>query len=418
MKKRAIGAAVLSAVTVAALAFGTNSPTDAKAAKGVNNQKAKNVILFVGDGMGTDHRDAIRLAAVGANGKLAMDDMPAVGRVHTSSGNSFVTDSAAAATAMASGVKSYNGAIGVNMKGKPVQTVLEKAKLAGKTTGLVTTSQVTDATPAAFGAHVKDRSAQSDIAKQYLENSKVDVILGGGEDYWYPKGNEGAHSDAPPEDKTEESKGTQGNLVNKAQKLGYTYVNNENELKYAKGTKLLGLFANEEMFQQAPEGQGDVYNPQVSLKDMTNKAINTLSQNKKGFFLVVEEEAIDEMAHNNNAELMIKAGKQLDDTVKMAKAYAKTHPDTLVLVTADHATGGLALEKVDNKDNGENEASKEDGPFAIAHSKEQFVADWTTEEHTSSDVPLNAMGAGSERFTGVYENTYLHDALLKAMNLK
>src|SRR6185312_1293129 len=143
MKKRAIGAAVLSAVTVAALAFGINSPTDAKAAKGVNNQKAKNVILFVGDGMGTDHRDAIRLAAVGANGKLAMDDMPAVGRVHTSSGNSFVTDSAAA---MASGVKSYNGAIGVNMKGKPVQTVLEKAKLAGKTTGLVTTSQVTDAT--------------------------------------------------------------------------------------------------------------------------------------------------------------------------------------------------------------------------------------------------------------------------------
>ncbi|MCA4156236.1 alkaline phosphatase [Priestia megaterium] len=418
MKKRAIGAAVLSAVTVAALAFGTNSPTDAKAAKGVNNQKAKNVILFVGDGMGTDHRDAIRLAAVGANGKLAMDDMPAVGRVHTSSGNSFVTDSAAAATAMASGVKSYNGAIGVNMKGKPVQTVLEKAKLAGKTTGLVTTSQVTDATPAAFGAHVKDRSAQSDIAKQYLENSKVDVILGGGEDYWYTKGNEGAHPDAPPEDKTEGSKGTQGNLVNKAQKLGYTYVNNENELKYAKGTKLLGLFANEEMFQQAPGGQGDVYNPQVSLKDMTKKAINTLSQNKKGFFLVVEEEAIDEMAHNNNAELMIKAGKQLDDTVKMAKAYAKTHPDTLVLVTADHATGGLALEKVDNKDNGGDEASNEDGPFAIAHSKEQFVADWTTEEHTSSDVPLNAMGAGSERFTGVYENTYLHDALLKAMNLK
>lgn len=368
--------------------------------------------------MGTDHRDAIRLAAVGANGKLAMDDMPAVGRVHTSSGNSFVTDSAAAATAMASGVKSYNGAIGVNMKGKPVQTVLEKAKLAGKTTGLVTTSQVTDATPAAFGAHVKDRSAQSDIAKQYLENSKLDVILGGGEDYWYTKGNEGAHPDAPPEDKTEGSKGTQGNLVNKAQKLGYTYVNNENELKYAKGTKLLGLFANEEMFQQAPEGQGDVYNPQVSLKDMTKKAINTLSQNKKGFFLVVEEEAIDEMAHNNNAELMIKAGKQLDDTVKMAKAYAKTHPDTLVLVTADHATGGLALEKVDNKDNGGDEASKEDGPFAIAHSKEQFVADWTTEEHTSSDVPLNAMGAGSERFTGVYENTYLHGALLKAMNLK
>ncbi|MGW9019832.1 alkaline phosphatase, partial [Priestia megaterium] len=342
-----------------ALTLSTTTQSDTKAAISLNNGKAKNVILFVGDGMGTDHRDVIRLATVGTNGKLAMDDMPVEGRVHTSSGSSFVTDSAAAATAIASGVKSYNGAVGVNMKGKPVQTVLEKAKLSGKATGLVTTSQVTDATPAAFGAHVSNRSAQSDIAKQYLENSKVDVILGGGEDYWYPAGSPGSYPDAPPEDKEEGSKGTKGNLVNKAQKLGYTYVDNANELKYAKGQKVLGLFANEEMFQQAPEGEGDVYNPTVSLRDMTKKAIDTLSQNKKGFFLVVEEEGIDEMAHNNNASLTIKAGQQLDDTVKMAKKYAKTHPDTLVLVTADHSTGGLSLETTDKNDESGDGVSKE-----------------------------------------------------------
>lgn len=418
MKKRLIGTAVLSVATIAALTFSTTTQSDAKAATSLNNGKAKNVILFVGDGMGTDHRDAIRLATVGTNGKLAMDDMPVGGRVHTSSGSSFVTDSAAAATAIASGVKSYNGAVGVNMKGKPVQTVLEKAKLSGKATGLVTTSQVTDATPAAFGAHVSNRSAQSDIAKQYLENSKVDVILGGGEDYWYPAGSPGSYSDAPPEDKEEGSKGTKGNLVNKAQKLGYTYVNNANQLKYAKGQKILGLFANEEMFQQAPEGKGAIYNPTVSLPDMTKKAIDTLSQNKKGFFLVVEEEGIDEMAHNNNAELTIKAGQQLDNTVKMAKKYAKTHPDTLVLVTSDHSTGGLSLETSDKNDESGDGVSKEDGPFNIANSKEQFMVDWTTEGHTASDVPLNAMGAKSELFNGVYENTYIHDALVKAMRLK
>ncbi|WP_057915309.1 alkaline phosphatase [Peribacillus muralis] len=418
MKKRLIGTAVLSVAAMAALTFSTTTQSNAKADTSLSNGKAKNVILFVGDGMGTDHRDAIRLATVGTNGKLAMDDMPVEGRVHTSSGSSFVTDSAAAATAIASGVKSYNGAVGVNMKGKPVQTVLEKAKLSGKATGLVTTSLVTDATPAAFGAHVSNRSAQSDIAKQYLENSKVDVILGGGEDYWYPSGSPGTYPDAPSEDKEEGSKGTKGNLVNKAQKLGYTFVDNANELKYAKGQKVLGLFANEEMFQPAPDGEGDVYNPTVSLRDMTKKAIDTLSQNKKGFFLVVEEEGIDEMAHNNNASLTIKAGQQLDDSVKIAKKYAKTHPDTLVLVTADHSTGGLSLETTDKNDESGDGVSKEDGPFNIANSKEQFMVDWTTEGHTASDVPLNAMGAKSELFKGVYENTYIHDALVKAMKLK
>ena len=418
MKKRLVGTAVLSVAAMTALIFGNASKSDVQAANESNSGKAKNVIVFVGDGMGTAARDAIRLATVGVNGKLAMEDMPYAGISRTASGSSFVTDSAAAATAMASGVKSYNGAVGVDMNGKPVQTVLETAKKAGKATGLVTTSQVTDATPAAFGAHVANRSAQSDIAKQFLESSKVDVILGGGEDYWYPAGNPGSYPDNPPEDTGEASKGTNGNLVDQAKELGYTYVKDADELKQAKGQKLLGLFANEEMFQQNPEGEGDIYNPVVSLPDMTQKAIDTLSKDKNGFFLMVEEEGIDEMAHNDNASLTIKAGQQLDKAVEVAKAYAKNHPDTLVLVTADHETGGLAVEDTGNKDESGDGISKEDGPFNIANSNQQFMVDWTTDGHTSSDVPLTAMGRGADLFTGVYENTYIHDAILKAMKLK
>ncbi|MDL5041643.1 alkaline phosphatase [Heyndrickxia coagulans] len=419
-KNRMMKAAIaLSAVAV----LGISGIANAKAYKPsqhtghATSAKTKNVILFVGDGMGAAQRDAIRLASTGLSGDLEMNKMPYTGVVHTSS-TSVVTDSAAAATAMASGVKTYNGAIGVDANKVSKKTVLEEAKQAGKATGLVTTSQITDATPAAFGAHVKNRSEQSKIAKQYLENSKVDVLLGGGEDYWYPKGSQGAYEDHPAKDPSEASKGTEGNLVSKAKRLGYQYVTNASGLKKAGGNKLLGLFANEEMFEQREEGQGDQYDPVVSLPEMTKKAISTLSKNKNGFFLMVEEEAIDEMAHENNASQLIKAGRQLDHAVKVAKDYAKKHPDTLVLVLADHDCGGMTVESADNSDESGDGISKEDGPFQVAGSSAQFVVDWTTSGHTAVDIPLTAIGSGASLFEGTYENTYIHDALLRAMGLK
>ncbi|MEH7351299.1 alkaline phosphatase [Gottfriedia acidiceleris] len=415
-KKKTIISAALTIAT--ATTFGFNHFVDAKESDNDQKQgKAKNVIVFVGDGMGAAHREAIRLATVGQTGKLAMDDMPYAGLVHTSS-TTAITDSAAAATAMASGVKTYNGAIGVDADKNSVKTVLEMAKEAGKSTGLVTTSQITDATPAAFGAHVTDRSKQSDIAKQYLENSKVDVLLGGGEDFWYPAGNAGSYEDHSAKDPSEQSKGTQGNLVEEAKKLGYNYVTNANELQKAKNGKLLGLFANEEMFEQREEGKGDLYDPVVSLPDMTKKAIDTLSDNKKGFFLMVEEEGTDEMSHENNAEKMIKAGQELDKSVSVAKEYAKKHPDTLVLVVADHECGGLSIEDVDSKDESGDGISKEDGPFNVANSSNQFMIDWTTSGHGGVSVPLTAMGAGAELLSGTYENTYIYDAIKQAMGLK
>lgn len=409
----------LAIMTTAATALITASVLPAPSSNPANaaSSNTRNVILFIGDGMGTAQRNAIRLATVGEKGNLAMDSMPYVGLIHTSS-IVPITDSAASATAYASGVKTYNGAIGMNADKKTVQTLMEVAKSAGKSTGVVTTSQITDATGAAFGAHVEDRSKQSDIALQLLTKSKVDVLLGGGEDFWYPAGNPGKFPDEPAEDPSEKSKGTQGNLVDKAKQLGYTYVTNTKDMQNAKGSKLLGLFANEEMFQQNPEGEGDIYDPVVSLPDMTKKAIDTLAKNNKGFFLMVEEEGTDEFAHANNAKMTIKAGQALDQSVQVAKDFAKKNPDTLVLVLADHETGGFSIEAVDEDDESGDGISKEDGPFAIANSKHNFVVDWTTSGHTAVDIPITAMGKNAQLFTGFYENTEVFTKLLQAMGLK
>ena len=155
-----------------------------------------------------------------------MDKLDHTGLVHTDpkDPNAAVTDSAAAATAFATGFKTFNGAIGVDPNGRSVRTLLEDARSAGKATGLVTTAQVTDATPAAYAAHVKDRGEQSEIARQFLASSKPNVILGGGEDFWYPAGTPGAYPDNPPKDLGEQSKGDRGNLVDRAKTLGYKYV--------------------------------------------------------------------------------------------------------------------------------------------------------------------------------------------------
>ncbi|WAP53371.1 alkaline phosphatase [Arthrobacter sp. ATA002] len=428
---------------------------------------------MVGDGMGPGQREAIRLALVGLTGELEMDSLPSVGRVHTNSADpeTFVTDSAAAATSMATGVKTYNGAVGVDLNQQPVPTALEIAEELGKSTGLVTTSNVTDATPAAFGSHVLDRDEQSAIARQFLESSRPEVILGGGEDHWYPAGNPGQFPDNPPEDPSEESAGTEGNLVEEAQDLGYEYVWDLEGLQEADSPMLLGLFANEEMFQYGDDVE-ELYQPTVPLTEMTAKALEVLtsggsdgggngdgdggngggddsatndsgqlngSRNDEGkgkghgkgggnngtggdgFFLMVEEEGIDSFSHVNDAELTIDSGIEFDRSVALAKDFAEQDGDTLLIVVGDHQTGGMTIEAVDVPEPGEEPdesgdgLSAEDGPLPVANSNQQFMVDWTTGGHTALDVPLTAMGPGSEQLTGVYENTRIFDVMVEAM---
>jgi alkaline phosphatase len=380
---------------------------------------ARNVIVLQGDGMATAQRDLIRLVTAGnRRGKdLAMNRLEHTGLVHTDPADpeEAVTDSAAAATAFSTGVKTFNGAIGVDADGKPRPTLLEDARAAGKATGLVTTSQVTDATPAAYAAHVTDRAQQSEIARQFLEESKPDVILGGGEDYWYPAGTPGGWPDNPPKDPTEQSKGDRGNLVDRAKQLGYRYVSDRDGLAAAKGRKLLGLFANEELFEHRPEGEGDLYDPPVPLPVMAKKALDVLSRDRDGFFVLIEEEGIDEMAHENNAGLMIKAGQALDQTVALAVRFARKHPGTLIVVQGDHETGGLTIENPDDADESGDALSAEDGPFTVAGTDLKVFADWTTGQHTGADTPITASGPCSKGFDGVIDNTQVHDIIERAM---
>jgi alkaline phosphatase len=369
--------------------------------------------------MGASARDLIRLATTGQDADLVMNRLQYAGLSETDPDDPEepVTDSAAGATAFASGVRTYNGAVGVDAEGRPVPTLLERARAAGKATGLVTTAQVTDASPAAFGAHVPDRAQQSEIARQFLEMSKPDVILGGGEDRWLPPGDPGAYPDNPPKDPTEESSSDRGDLIARAQELGYDYVSDRAGLQASRARKLLGLFANEEMFEQRAEGQGDLYEPVVPLEEMTSKALDVLRRDRDGFFLFVEEEGIDEFAHRNNAEKTILAGQALDRAVEVAVRFAATHPGTLIVVAGDHATGGLAIENVDDADESGSGVSAEDGPFTVAGTDLQFVVDWSTGGHTGDSTPVTAEGPGAEALARVQKNTGLHDAILGAMRL-
>src|SRR4051794_37051577 len=393
---------------------------------------ADSVIFINGDGMAAAHREAAQLDQAGFDGDLVMNSLPVAGLQTTDPRDpeDTVTDSAAAASAWATGVKTYNGAISVDVDGNPLPTIGQEAQQAGLATGLVTTAQVTDATPAAFFSNSTDRAAQDAIARQYLEVSQPQVILGGGEDWWLPAGDEGTY---PPRAgdaaDPEVSRGTQGDLIAQAEGLGYQYVSTAEEFAAAESDRLLGLFANEEMFQMRPEGEGDEYAPVVPLADMATKALDVLSQDEDGFFLLIEEEGVDEMAHDNNGTRMLQALRALEAAVEVARAYVAEHPDTLLIVTGDHETGGLTIEDVDPADESgpggtleqetpaEGETiSGEDGPFAVAGSADKdFALDWTTTAHTGAPTVVTAAGPGSEELVGYYPNTHLHEVIREAL---
>lgn len=427
-RRRLVGGATASGAVLALGGSRILAAQNATPAAGATDT-ARNVIFLLGDGMGQAHRDAGQLFGIGAYDKLVMDSLAVAGLVGTNSvdPDELVTDSAASATSYATGVKTLNGAVGVDANGESVTNITELAKAAGKSVGLVTTSQITDASPACFAAHVADRGEQSEIARQYIEEADVDVLLGGGEDRWLPEGSAGAYPDNPAEDPEEQSESDKGDLIARAQELGYAYVSDAAGLGSATGPKLLGLFANEEMFQQRPEGEGDVYDPVVSLEQMVAKAIEILSQNPNGFFLFVEEEAIDEMSHANNAPLTLKGVQELDKAVAVARDFATANPETLMLVTADHECGGLTIEGLDDPEYPDESGtgtddnaglSGEDGPFPVANSGYSFKMDWTTTGHTGTRVPLTATGPGAESLAGDYENTDVFVAMVQAMGLE
>ena len=275
--------------------------------------KVKNVIFLIGDGMGLSH---IRLTQL-AYGRLALEYFTDIGIVYTDTLSGEVPDSAAAGTALATGVKTENGMISmvpVNGKLVSVMTLLELAQKLGKSTGLITTTRITHATPAVFASHVPDREMEVEIAEQLIEHG-VDVLMGGG------------------------LKRFSEDLLEKAREEGYTVIFNKTQLLELEGAKkVLGLFA----WSHIPYVL-DRDETVPSLVDMVAKAIDILDDNPNGFFLMVEGGRIDHAAHGNDAPSVVAETKEFDEVVGLALNYALSRDDTLVIVVADHETGGLAV---------------------------------------------------------------------------
>lgn len=338
----------------------------------------RNVIFMIGDGMGLAQVTYARLMLSENGSLLHMETMPHTALVKTQSANSLITDSAAAGTALASGFKTNNGMINILPDGTSVETILERAIKLGKSTGLVTTTTITHATPATFGAHVNSRGDEADIAPQYLAKG-INVLMGGGKAFFIPKSITGSG-------RTDER-----DLIAEATKDGYNICYQRDSMLNARQPKLLGLFEMGYLTTEAPE---------PTLAEMAGKAIDVLSSDEDGFFLMVEGGQIDTKCHANDAAGALKQTHDFDDAVGVAMDFVKKHKDTLVIVTADHETGGLTLVPPE------------------AGSTARISAKFSTNGHTPINVPLFAEGPGSDKFDGVMDNTSIPKTIAKLWKVK
>ena len=327
------------------------------------NIKAKNIILFIGDGMGPNQVALARFSVGGANHRLSFENFPVTGIVLNHSAENLYTDSAAAATAWAAGVKTKNGYLSVDSDNKFLPTIPELLSTKGYLTGMVATSSITHATPAAFYAHIKSRSKHKQIAQMLVE-SDIAIALGGGSEFFkMPLSNEAIHT------------------INNVDSL-----DEDNLIEHS---RVLGLFGE--------DGLDRRLSPPTQLK-MTEKAVDFLdlkTANCPGFFLMSEGSQIDWAGHDNNVKYMLSEFADFDDSIAAAIEFAKRDQDTLILVTADHATGGLVLQKP----RGSN-----------------IRAQWTTTSHDLSPINIYAFGPGADLFSGVMDNTEIFDRMLQALD--
>ncbi len=323
--------------------------------------QTKNVIMIIGDGMGPEQVGLLLSYARQAPNTVIrerrtafdrmMDDGGVMGISLTYPNNCLVTDSAASGTQLATGQFAGSEMIGADKDGNPVETVLEKAIKAGKSTGLISDTRVTHATPAAFAAHQPHRSLENEIAVDLL-SAGPDVMLGGGLRYWIPKEANNKQSAVRKEleqmtqggVKIKSKRKDSRNLLAEAREKGYALAFNRSQMEAAQG-KLLGLFA----YSAMPDGikvthsQDSPHRTIPTLKEMSAKALQLLSKNDKGFFLMIEAGLIDWAAHYNDTGLMLHEMLRLNETIDYVLDWAKNRDDTLVVVTADHTTGGFGI---------------------------------------------------------------------------
>ena len=350
-------------ISLVLLSCKTNKEVEVKNAINTNVKKPKNIILLIGDGMGLSQVSASQFYNENPSN---FERFPVIGLNKTSSSSDVITDSAAGATAFASGVKTYNGAIGVTSDTLAVGTIVEQISPNGISTGLIATSSITHATPACFYAHVKSRSMQEEIAT-FLVDSEVDFFAGGGLKFF---------------NKREDGK----DLTLELEQKGFE-VSKDNLPKNISDKKQ-AIFLSKGGMPTIEQGRGDF------LPNATQLALEYLSKNEEGFFLMVEGSQIDWGGHDKDADYLISELIDFDKTIGVALDFAASNGETLVIVTADHETGGFTL------------ASDERGDY------NNIQPVFSTDGHSATMVPVFSKGPGSENFGGIYENTAIYYKIL------
>jgi alkaline phosphatase len=347
------------------LVFSILIPTQA-----VTAANPKNIILLIGDGMGISQITAGKIVA----GNLSLESFKKIGFQTTWSKSHLVTDSAAAATALATGHKTENYHLGLSPENETLKNVVEWAEENNKATGIVSTSIVTHATPGGFTTHVKHRNMYSDIARQQIK-ANLEVMFGGGLKYFRnTKQNENKEIESP-------------NLVSVLRQR-MPVVSSMNSFRKLGKTRSAAAFLAEKHLPPATERN-------YSLGELTKKAIEILHSNdSNGFFLMVEGSQIDMACHNNDSDRMIAELLDFDTAVSEAIEFARTNPETLIVVTGDHETGGYSILDGNLK---EKKISK---------------LSFGTDQHSADMIPVFSSGPGSDMFTGFFDNTHIGKTLI------
>jgi len=333
-------------------------------------ERPKNIILMVGDGMGAAHLTLGHLATGGLNAER----MPVGGFIKTFPFGAMITESAAAGTAMATGRKTRNGMISISPEGDTLRTVFEYAEENGLSTGLVVTSSITHATPAVFVSHVMERGMQEEIARQ-MTGSGVELLIGGGWAYFVPSTVQG-------------SKRTDDLDLISILKEKMTVVRSIGELDDLDGISSAAVFL-------APKECPPAAEREYTLADMTAKGIEILAAGEKGFILMVEGSQIDWAGHDSDSNGIFHEMIDFDGAVGAALDFAENDGNTLVIMTSDHETGGLAL--LANP----------------AYSSSTVLYEFATTDHTMAMVPIFAYGPGAEVFGGIHDNTFIGITLIE-----
>lgn len=329
-------------------------------------KKVKNVILMIGDGMSLMH---VYTAWAANRGKLWLENAQATGLSKTWAVKKLVTDSGSGGTSLATGVKTVYHAVGVDPEGKPLTSLVDVAKELGKDAGMAVTCRLWDATPCDFCCHNIDRDKEEELVGDY-PTSGVDFVFGGGAQKF-----------------TNRKDGR--DIFKELQKKGYHVSRTLDDFfAYDKNSRIFAVPYDKDT--PLPDERGDL------LARASMKGISLMNQNKNGFFMMIEGSQLDDYGHFNQLDLLMKETLDFDQTVGEVMKWAAKDGETLVVVTADHETGGLTLVN-GNKD------------------EERVECCFSSKDHTGAMVPVYAFGPGAENFTGIFENTDVFKKIKKLM---